>query len=139
MKLIAAAALAGTLLCNAAAASEKLRKPDAGERAFQYCYSCHSVDPSEVNLPAPNLYGIIGRPIASQPGFQYSEALQQLARVHKVWTKRLLDQFMRDPAALAPGTVMEASPGMDRPDVRRAILAYLARNSPDAQSDQAPR
>lgn len=137
MKLIVAAALAATLLCNAAAASDKLSKtPVAGERAFQHCYSCHSIDPREVNLPAPNLYGIIGRSIASQPGFQYSEALQQLARMHKVWTKTLLDQFMRDPAALAPGTVMEAPPGMDKLDVRQAILDYLGRNGPDAQSDE---
>ena len=40
--------------------------PSRGERVFQYCYACHSVQPGEKNLQGPNLAGIIGRPIAAE-------------------------------------------------------------------------
>jgi cytochrome c len=40
-----------------------------GERTFQRCYSCHSVDPNETaKLQGPSLYRIMGRPAAAVPG-----------------------------------------------------------------------
>ena len=54
--------------------------PARGEKVFQYCYSCHSVQPGETNLQGPNLLGIVGRRIASQEGFTYSPALRAFAQ-----------------------------------------------------------
>ena len=49
-----------------------------GERAFQMCYACHSVDPHEAaRLQGPSLYRIIGRPAAAIAGFEYSKAMRQ--------------------------------------------------------------
>jgi hypothetical protein len=44
--------------------------------AFQYCISCHSVDPAETGLPAPNLDGLVGRRAGSRADFEYSPAMQ---------------------------------------------------------------
>ena len=42
---------------------------DPGERAFSYCFSCHSVEANQTEtLSGPNLAGIVGRPIASKAG-----------------------------------------------------------------------
>ena len=47
-----------------------------GERVFQRCYSCHSVDPHETaKLQGPNLFQIIGRPAGAVAGFDYSAAM----------------------------------------------------------------
>ena len=54
---------------------------DPGERAFQYCYSCHSVEPNQTEvLSGPNLNGVIGRPIASKAGFQVLRRDEELRR-----------------------------------------------------------
>ena len=50
------------------------QRRDAGERAFQKCYSCHSVDRNEKDLSGPNLAGVVGRRAAALPNFVYSPA-----------------------------------------------------------------
>jgi cytochrome c len=101
---------------------------DPGERAFRYCISCHSVDPAETNLPGPNLFGVVGRPIASLPGFRYTGALKDFAHAQKVWTAGLIEQFIMRPQDLVPGTAMQPLPGMKDPRRRRALLDYLSKH-----------
>lgn len=84
-------------------------------------------EPGETEgLLRPNLSGIVGRPIAAQPGFDYSPALRALARRRGRWNEALLDRFMSDPQGLVPGTGMAGYPGLDDPDQRRLIIEYLA-------------
>lgn len=40
------------------------------------------------------------------------------------WTPALLDQFLKDPKAFAPGTKMEFQ-GLLNPEDRRALVEYL--------------
>jgi cytochrome c2 len=98
---------------------------DAGERAFQHCYSCHSLDPAETHLQGPVLKGIIGRAIAAQPGFRYSDALRRFAAANPAWTRALLESYIADPERLVPGTDM-AMPRIRDTGLRRAILDHLA-------------
>ena len=72
----------------------------------------------------PNLIGVIGRPIASKTGFQYSDAMKSFG-VGKVWTPELIGQFIQDPKGMVPGTAMEKPPGPRKPDERAALLDYL--------------
>jgi cytochrome c len=98
---------------------------DPGERAFQYCFSCHSVEPNQTEvLSGPNLNGVIGRPIASKAGFEYSPAMKAFA-AEKVWTPELIAQFIQDPRAMVPGTAMQKPPGPRSPEERAALLEYL--------------
>ena len=98
---------------------------DPGERAFSYCFSCHSVDPKETQtLSGPNLAGIIGRPIASKAGFEYSDALKAYGK-GKTWTPELILQWIQNPRAMVPGTRMERPPG-PRTDADKAqLIDYL--------------
>ena len=60
------------LLFPAAALAAEAGDPGRGERAFQRCYSCHSVDPNEAaKLEGPTLYRIMERRAAAVPSFVY--------------------------------------------------------------------
>jgi len=99
-------------------------KRDSGELAFQKCYSCHSVDPAETNLPGPNLAGVVGRRAAALGSFEYSPAMQAAGRNRLTWDETTLDRFLADPEANLPGTSM-AFPGLKSADERRAVIGYL--------------
>src|SRR5579863_4919275 len=57
----------GTLLAKA--------DPKAGEADAKKCESCHDFTENGPNKIGPNLYGVVGRKIASHPGFAYSADL----------------------------------------------------------------
>jgi cytochrome c len=100
-----------------------------GERIFQYCFSCHSVDPAEkAKLQGPSLYGVVGRPAATIAGFDYSDAMKARAARGLVWNAETLDSFIADPQALVPDTRMSAPPLRDAQD-RADLIAFLARAS----------
>ena len=81
--------------------------PARGERVFQRCYACHSVDPSETTgLEGPNLHGVVGRPAGAVDGFAYSEALRARAAEGLVWDEAALDAFLADPQGFLPDNAM---------------------------------
>ena len=100
--------------------------PQRGEVAFQTCYACHSVQPEETGLEGPNLFGVVGRAVASAPDFAYSNGLKALpARGYKTWTEAALDAFLTSPEDFAPGTAMTFV-GMPDAKERADVIAYLA-------------
>jgi cytochrome c len=101
-----------------------------GERVFQRCYACHSLDPHErAKLQGPSLLGIIDRPAASMIGFEYSEAMRAQAAAGLVWTAAILNRYLADPEAAVPGTLMGMPPLREAQD-RADLIAYLARMRP---------
>jgi cytochrome c len=101
---------------------------DPGERAFSFCFSCHSVDANETaTLSGPNLAGIIGRPVASKAGFEYTDALKDYGK-GKVWTPELILQWIANPRAMVPGTRMERPPGPRTDEQRAALIEYLKKS-----------
>lgn len=95
-----------------------------GQRVFQRCYSCHSVDPAEVNLQGPNLAGLIGRRAGTLPGFEYSEAMRAAGRDGLVWSEETLERYVVDPQAMIPGTAM-GPVRIATPADRADLIAYL--------------
>ena len=121
--VLAAAFVVG---CEAACAEGDARR---GERQFQRCFSCHSVDPGEAaRLQGPSLYRVLGRVAASTPGFDYSDAMRRRAEAGLVWSPETLEQLMRDPETFIPGIRM-SMPGLAEPQDRADIIAYLAEAS----------
>jgi cytochrome c len=99
-----------------------------GERVFQRCFSCHSVNPNETaQLQGPSLYGIVGRKAATVAGFDYSAAMKARAATGLVWTPETLDRFIADPDAFVPGTPMVLLPPLREAQDRADLIAYLAR------------
>jgi len=120
-------ALGATLACvgGALAADGDATR---GERIFQYCFSCHSVDPNErTQLEGPSLYRIVGRPTASLPGFNYSDAMKKRGRDGLKWDAPTLNAYIADPQAVVPGTRMSAAPLRDEQQ-RADLIAYLAKS-----------
>lgn len=116
------ALLLGAALIPAAAVAQGTNQN--GERAFQRCYSCHSVQQGENGLSGPNLRRLGQRPIAGDRTFTYSKAFNAFAARYPRWTPDLLDSFLTDPEALVPGNQMGFF-GLRKPDERAAIVAYL--------------
>jgi cytochrome c2 len=99
---------------------------DEGERAFQKCYSCHSIDPKEIDLSGPTLAGVVGRRAAALAGFRYSPAMRKSGAEGLVWTDETLDRYLADPLEMIPETTM-SFPGVRNAAERRAIIEYLKR------------
>ena len=101
-----------------------------GERAFQRCFACHSVDPDEpAKLQGPNLSKLLGRPAAQLPGFAYSQAMRNKAVAGLIWDAATLDRYLADPDSVVAGTAMSVPPVRDAQE-RADLVAYLARSGP---------
>lgn len=101
------------------------RVESRGERLFHAeCGVCHALDPGANTAAAPTLSGIFQKPIASEPGYNYSPALRALSEGNGIWTERLLDLFLADPEATVPGTEMSYS-GLADVETRRSLIAWL--------------
>jgi cytochrome c len=84
------------------------------------CARCHGIGGDGGVGLAPPLTGVIGRKIASRDDFLYSTALKARPGT---WTPGVLDQYIANPQAFAPGADMEV-PSPD-PAERQAIIQYL--------------
>lgn len=123
------AAPAGTSAAAAPAPAEPigvlLAKADvaAGQHSTMQlgCVACHNFVEGGPNGLGPNLYGVVGRPQASHPGYTYSAALKAKGGE---WTYDLLNTWLTKPAAYAPGTKMSFA-GIADPHVRANVIAYL--------------
>jgi cytochrome c len=97
-----------------------------GEEAFGgQCGACHTVNKGGEAGAGPNLYGVVGAKHAHQEGFEYSDAIKGK---QGPWTFAELDKWLKSPEAYAPGTMM-AFPGVEDPQERANIIAYLNKNS----------
>jgi cytochrome c2 len=99
-----------------------------GDRAAAMCKACHSIAANGPNMVGPNIYGVIGRNIASVEGFTYSGALQGLSGR---WTYDRLDHFLEKPSDFAAGTTMAAFPGVASAKDRADIIAWLRTLAPE--------
>jgi cytochrome c len=100
-----------------------LAKADAtkGAQFAKVCQTCHNFEKGAAAKIGPPLYGVVGRPIASIPGFAYSDSLKA---VGGNWTWEALNVMVSNPKKEAAGTKM-TYPGERDPQKRADIIAYL--------------
>jgi cytochrome c len=92
----------------------------AGEAEFRPCSACHSINAGE-NKTGPYLAGVVGRPVDTATGYDYSGALEQVV---DAWDPDHLNFFLEAPQDYAPGTKMNFKGIPDVQD-RANLIAYL--------------
>jgi cytochrome c len=117
LSVFAAAALSMIAVSSAAYADGDAV---AGKSVFNKCAICHSPAPGKTII-GPSLFGVVGRPSASVPGYSYSDPMKA---ANKTWDEATLDAYLTDPKAMVPGTKM-TFPGLPKPEDRANVIAYL--------------
>ncbi|WP_417718718.1 c-type cytochrome [Salipiger sp.] len=103
-----------------------------GEKVFRKCMACHAVGADAKNKVGPELNGVVGRPIATAPDFDYSDALMALGEGGTAWTAETLAEFLAKPKDYAKGTKMSFA-GLRKDEDRADVIAYLAKFNMDGE------
>ena len=112
-----------------------------GEATFKKCAACHNNEKGGANGTGPNLWGVVGRPIASQAGFSYSDALA--AKAGGKWDFDAIWLWLKNPKADVPGNKISFA-GISKPEERAAVIAWLNSKSdsplplPAAPAEETP-
>jgi cytochrome c len=92
-----------------------------GENDVKVCATCHNFKEGAGPKIGPDLWNVVGRPVASSPGFVYSDSLKAMGGD---WTYDKLDAWIANPKEMVAGTKM-AFPGEKDERKRADILDYL--------------
>ncbi|WP_424138738.1 c-type cytochrome [Roseomonas chloroacetimidivorans] len=119
-------------LCSAVAVlqpgSASAQDATAGQRVFNQCRACHTIEQGGRNGVGPNLHGVVGRKAASVEGFRYSPAMVAKGKEDWTWTVENLRPYLQNPRAVVPGTSM-AYPGLRNEQQLTDLIAYLQQQS----------
>jgi cytochrome c len=101
---------------------------EAGQETAKLCGICHTWTKGAGTRVGPNLYGVIGRDIARDPGFSYSPALQQKGGR---WSFDAIYDWIGDPNEWVPGNNMAKMgfAGLKDPQQRANLIAFLSKQS----------
>jgi cytochrome c len=93
----------------------------AGEKIFKtQCGICHTVVAGQ-NRIGPTLFGVVGRPAGSVPGFNFTADHKKLGIT---WDAATLDKYLANPRAMVPDTSMVYA-GLKDDAERADLVAYL--------------
>ena len=143
------ASLIATLTVCALASPSLAQDAAKGEQEFNKCKACHMIqddagtDIIKGGKTGPNLYGIVGRPIANQEGYKYGDGILKLAENHPgaVWDIHSLKAYVTDPTGY-----LDQYSGDEKAKSKMTfkltknqddLLAYLVTVSPDAPEQAA--
>lgn len=94
----------------------------AGEKFFdRKCSQCHDGTKSGGHAKGPFLWNLFGRPAASIPGFDFSDAMKQAGIA---WDYATLDHYLADTERAVPGKAMNFV-GIPDPALRAAVVMHL--------------
>jgi len=89
-----------------------------GKEVFdKHCVKCHALDKDK---EGPRLRSVFGRPVASVPSFQYSDALKS---AKFSWDESSLNTWLTEPDKMIPDNDMAFH--LDSAADRKAVIAYL--------------
>ncbi len=96
----------------------------AGQRVYNQCRACHTIDQGGRHGVGPNLHGIFGRKAAAIEGFRYSAAMREKAAEGLTWTEETLRAYIASPRAVVPGGSMSYV-GLRNEQQMNDLIAYL--------------
>src|SRR5437660_758230 len=97
----ACGALAASAVLSPASAADG--DPGRGQRVFNACAPCHSLEPDR-NMTGPSLAQLWNRKAGGLPSFERYSAVLTSSGI--VWDDKTLDQWIADPQHLVPGNEM---------------------------------
>lgn len=100
-----------------AAADERL-----GQQLSRSCTTCHSAGKDAAHKVGPNLWGVIGRDVASAPGYKYTTILTSR---RGTWTPEALHQYFIEKRGFRPGSHVVFL-RLRTLEQRAALIAWLA-------------
>jgi cytochrome c len=92
-----------------------------GAQVAKQCTVCHNLQEGQGPKVGPDLYGVVGRPVASMPKFHYSAGLKAKGGT---WTFDALNKWLTNPRADVPDTAMTFA-GISNEKQRADVVAYL--------------
>jgi cytochrome c len=98
--------------------------PVAGKQVAVKCQQCHSEANDGKIVQGPPLWGVVGRAVASYPGFKYTDAPNGMKGQTGTWDYAKLDVYLENPKKMVPGTAMNFI-GLKKQKDRSDLLAYL--------------
>ena len=132
------ASLAFALIASPAVAGDAA----LGEKAFGKCRACHAIiapDGTAVQKGGkigPNLYGVIGRQIGTEPDYTYSAATIAAGADGTKWDEALIAAYLLDPSAWLEQKTGDAAAkskmSLKLPKGGEDVAAYLASVAPPA-------
>ena len=96
-----------------------------GEKISKKCSSCHNFKNGEPDKIGPNLFEIVGAPIARATGFAYSKAM---ANFGGNWDYEELSNFLYKPKKYIEGTKMNFA-GLKKISDRADLIMWLRLNA----------
>ena len=96
----------------------------AGERVANRCASCHNFEQGAGHGTGPNLYAVMGAPVAGEPDYNYSNAFEEYAEGGTEWGYQNMDEFLANPRGYISGTAMSFAGLRDEED-RINLIAYM--------------
>ncbi len=131
-KIMMVASLAFAALAAPALAQDAA----AGEKAFNKCKACHSIIGADGTAivkggkTGPNLFGVIGRPVASVADFKYGDSIMAVGAAGAVWDEAAIAAYVADPAAWLQeklgDTAAKSKMSFKLADGGADVAAYLA-------------
>jgi len=109
------------LFCLAVPLSALSQDKGKGQKLFEECRACHTLEKGAKDSVGPDLHGVFGRKAGSVDDFRYSPAMK---RSGITWTPEALDAYVADPQKAVPQNRMPYA-GMPEARNRADLIAYM--------------
>lgn len=118
-------AIATTLAFAPFAATAQEGDAAAGQRVYNQCRACHTIDANGRSGVGPNLHGIVGQRAGQRAGFRYSAAMRTAAEGGLTWDDATLRRYLTNPKDVVPQGSMSFA-GLRNPTQLNDVMAFLA-------------
>ena len=96
-----------------------------GAKLYTACQGCHTLREGEPHTVGPNLFGMMGQPAATRPGYDYSEAMKNTGIT---WNAGMLRGFIIATERMVPGSWM-AYYNINTADEMTVLIDYIVQET----------